>query len=1047
MRHVQAVTFLITLFSTPTSAFYAKVRWFSDDACTSNLLDLDVLYQHSTATPLCHPFGKDGTKSIIIELLTGPAQATFMQVYDSADCTGTPSHIIAKNDLNTCKTGRFSFVAASVTEPTTGSKMKKRISYGTACEIHSVEAPVILEVTNNFCYTAPRYTLGDNPKFAFVKFISKAISGSNDATERDLITESYYSDNLCTVLTWASPVIMDQGCITQKAGTGPDFSCTSAPCGSSYSTTGVSTAFDLHSSVHADRIKVVNYAKFRFYQDQMCKLPTTYVDDPAMAVVGRPSYNGANVGQTGSMNTDGTFFKVGEQVYDGNAPGQVMYLPVNEDGSASCTQVELGNHAATINSISCTGTNAYPVASSATECSMHVSTDCTGGAVSSIRRQTFIVTTSTGGWANGDVITGEDSAAQATIVYAESATSLVITNWVGVFQANEIISTQATKGTFVSAPSDCDATIFAKVEDFKIGFEQIKNSFSLLKFAEAGAGVLSLPGSPRLAQECGGKPYILQGILDTCQVNADISKGHTWNTPNLKARCSLDWDTQYAAATRTKSVTACQALCYSDVECLAIAWGRDGYDNNHKCVLCKDVTLAGHAEWDTHTKTVTPPFTKVTTGTFTPSTYQTSFYTTSDCTGQGLTAFNRINMASTCRSTTARATAGRAALDVGLGSILLSSAMPPALLVTTVLSQGLMAPGDAAATDQLGCPNVMNYVYTEGLYTMLPNTAAQQHRVCAVLFQGPPGTTLSFEWPSFSLTTGACVAATSDTPRECACTTESVVIKDGLEATAQQVGQPMCGSFAPQRILFSGNTARIDFEAVDRASAFSVHVNHHYTKVAMHLPPNPTYALGSDIAIPWSIESSFGGWAECGTGTSEQSEMHGVGRKTPGDEQWQRRYECARSSHSDHGWIGIYRNGTCEDGARVPHASDPNDPSDVHVGFRSNAYTSGQQPHECYLGYRSIPMKETRGTVIFKYTEDYQTAGWYSLRYFSGDASGTVCEVIATSMATDPEHTKDQQCLFSPITRGQIYISTDRSTFSGNTQRKNLPGYELTLNE
>ena len=45
----------------------------------------------------------------------------------------------------------------------------------------------------------------------------------------------------------------------------------------------------------------------------------------------------------------------------------------------------------------------------------------------------------------------------------------------------------------------------------------------------------------------------------------------------------------------------------------------------------------------------------------------------------------------------------------------------------------------------------MNYVYTEGEYDVGNSNGVNDHRVCTIKFQGPPGTTLSFDWSAFAL--------------------------------------------------------------------------------------------------------------------------------------------------------------------------------------------------------------------------------------------------------------------------------------------------------
>jgi hypothetical protein len=591
----------------------------------------------------------------------------------------------------------------------------------------------------------------------------------------------------------------------------------------------------------------------------------------------------------------------------------------------------------------------------------------------------------------------------------------------------------------------CNADLYAKAESFKTGIEYTSNDFLRLDF-HSDRTTVGANGETWLSQECGNRPSILQGLLDTCQVNSDVSKGHTWLAVQERYRCSGDWENEYAAATVEKDVSACQALCHSTVDCKAISWGRTQSDyhlDNHKCVLCKKGLVEGHGYWDTYTKSAVPTFVRVTGGRGSSASYHTNYYSTSDCSGSSFSD-PEIRNVGTCRSTKNRAG------NFYQGAMVLPSTMSAVQNVQGVLGQGFDPAGDASVSDEVGCPEKVNYVYTEGEYDIGQSNGVNDHRVCTIKFQGPPGTTLSFDWTTVAIQTGSC-SFSAGTPSDCVCNQESIAIRDGLRAESQQVGQPICGSTGlPNRIVFSGNTARIDFEAIHQTSTFKVWVNHHYTKVNFHLPANPTFALGSDISIQWSLDSSVGGWDECGSGQNsmpgtEQSQLHGVGKKTPQDERWQRRFTCARSSQSDHGWIGIYRNGTCEDGAMIPHATTDN-PADIKVGFRANAYSQGQQPHECYLGYRSIPVKETRGTVIFKWNEDYNDAGWYSLRYFAGDSAGTLCEVLATSKVYDPENIKNEQCLYSPVTRGEIYVSADRQSFSGVTERSQLPGYERTIN-
>jgi hypothetical protein len=326
------------------------------------------------------------------------------------------------------------------------------------------------------------------------------------------------------------------------------------------------------------------------------------------------------------------------------------------------------------------------------------------------------------------------------------------------------------------------------------------------------------------------------------------------------------------------------------------------------------------------------------------------------------------------------------------------------------------------------------------MYTFETSNGVNNNRVCSVHFIGAPGTMLAFEFSSFSMATGSC----HGTPAECMCLEETVTVRDGLRSDARAVGQSLCGNFEPGRFLLSGNTGRMDIVSTQASSTFTVYVTHLINKVNIKTPANPSFALGSPIQLEWFTDASVGNWAECGTGAPQMSQMHGVGKKTPQDESWNRQYSCARSPASDHGWIGIYRNGTCEDGPMVPHAET--DAASVAEGVHAHAYAQGQKPHECYLGYKSIPKRHTRGTVTFEYGKDYFSSGDYSIRFFSGESAGRVCEVLPSSAETDPYEHKRLQCHYSPVSRAEVHVTANRATYSGSTEKSQLPGYERTIN-
>jgi len=482
-----------------------------------------------------------------------------------------------------------------------------------------------------------------------------------------------------------------------------------------------------------------------------------------------------------------------------------------------------------------------------------------------------------------------------------------------------------------------------------------------------------------LSQECGGEPAIISGQLDTCQVATNVGMGQFLKNKNTGA--VLADDRQYS------------------------------------------------------------PFTKVTGSLRSTETYDVTYYDNSDCTGVGSRTENK-NLG-VCRADV------NTFNQLRVGTYAFAGSMTPAQRLGSVYSRGLLSASSAgiATSDAIGCPDVVNYVYDEGMYDMGLSNGVNDHRACAVVFQSPPGTTIMFEWATFHINTGSCSGA----PLNCYCGDEHLIIRDGARKDSRQVGQNLCGvSFdeesTPANIIFSGNTARIEFVGTIASSTFSIWVAHHFTKVDFKLPENPSFALGNDISIDWVLETSFASWPECNSGVSELSNTKGVGHNpgAPDDEPWTRRLTCARSSAKDHGWIGLYRKGACEKGefVSVPHTVT-NDPSETHPGFSSYEYAQGQRPHDCYLATRTIPIKTTRGSVIFHYGADFHESGWFDLRYFSGDASGTVCEVDDN----DPESsTKNKRCLFEPITRGEIYISRDRVSYSGTTQKQQMPGYERTIN-
>lgn len=952
-----AVVFVMSL-SLVDSTTVHKITMY-DATCTDAGPDL---YLREGANSICYAISIK--KSVKLNTVSSPR----IEVFLNGDCSGTPEGSIDDGGSN-CEGGLI-LDTSTTSVPQSGGKIRKRINLNsTVTPTKDEHVSMTLEMAADTCLPSDLFNQ-DNTNFNYMKVHSAELSSDGVGnTEEKWVTTSYYSDDACTRMTWSDNIMLLHSVyqLLQRSIPGPDMTCYATNCGNDKSTIyGAYFGSTIHYNEGNTPEESVDYVRIRFYQDQTCRHPTTYMD-PDSGVTNVQTYNGANTDQTGSLNTDGTWFQVGEQTYDGNAPGRVLYVPLFPGNNAPrCTPLETGSRSNTINSIECQA--------GATElCTLYNSVDCTGSGVS-----------------------------------------------------------------VLNDTSTCNSDIFAKAEAFGSGIITTSEQFTTLMFAATGAGTQGFSTAPRKAQECGGTPTILTGHLDQCMVNEQISKGHTWANKESNSHCKLDWDTQFQAATTEPDVDACKARCYSDVECLAISFGV-GEENNHKCVLCKDVTTQGHSSWDTYQKIPTPPFVKVTTSTHSINDFKTTYHTTSDCTGVGIRQYNRLNRLSTCRNVPARASGGRAVDDDQLGEITYTSAMTAEQKFATVKGAGKMQAGDSYASDQVGCPNVVVEVDEEGLYTLPPSNGVNNHRVCTITFTSRPGVMLSLHWNSFDIQSGSC----SGTPANCNCQGESVTIRDGLRPDAQQVGQPLCGNQLPNNILLSGNTGQINYVGTAETSTFSVWVGHNINRLNFHLPKNPTFKLGSHISVKYSTDTSASPWDECETGPD--TGMHGVGRNPDG--QWQRSYTCARSPSQDHGWVGIYRNGTCESGAMLPHADDPDEPSTLEPGFLAHAFAAGQKPHECYLGYRSIPIKETRGSIIFRYNEDYNEAGYYSLRYFAGDAGGRVCEVQEHGeQVHDPAENKFKHCILEPVAQAVIYVSSDPAGFSGTTQQDQTPGFERYIN-
>lgn len=288
--------------------------------------------------------------------------------------------------------------------------------------------------------------------------------------------------------------------------------------------------------------------------------------------------------------------------------------------------------------------------------------------------------------------------------------------------------------------------------------------------------------------------------------------------------------------------------------------------------------------------------------------------------------------------------------------------------------------------------------------------ALSPSRVAAV-FEGPPNSILAIRWVAFDLS--ACGIPLCDfsgnilpCPYFGAGEEEWVTIKDGNDQVHSNVIRAgLCGATTPEPIIFSGNTGRIEAQLI--LSSFQFEIQYLFNNLTFHLPIDPTYAFGSTIAIDWSLALRL------------VSSVHG--------------------SVGKHGWVGLYKDHACEDGAEA---------------------------HKCYEASDSVNTigLSYSGTVTFSYPRDYTSAGHYSLRYFSGDASGVVCKIPAALQdwaASDDDSAMEsanshynsgswvipRRCSLEPLSTARILISHDmHQVLSQQQLAQKIPGFERSIN-
>jgi hypothetical protein len=107
-------------------------------------------------------------------------------------------------------------------------------------------------------------------------------------------------------------------------------------------------------------------------------------------------------------------------------------------------------------------------------------------------------------------------------------------------------------------------------------------------------------------------------------------------------------------------------------------------------------------------------------------------------------------------------------------------------------------------------------------------------------------------------------------------------------------------------------------------------------------------------------------------------------------------------------WVGLYEQGQCDE--------------------------DNEWRHKCYKGAFTLPVGKTEGTVNFAYGNNgYMRAGYYELRFFSGDAQGLACNV--QNRAHHDLSTEYSMCQLQALATQTVYVAA-----AGTVPMTHVPG-------
>jgi len=918
---------LMTLSGCASAAeFYAQIQRHEDTGCSTG--GQIEFFKLEAGTSACHPYPFAAEKGLGSVSATGSA----VELFASVDCSG--SALQTFSDTVTCSTsgladgaGFFNALVISFNStlaPISGGKVRRLMQLGAAAECSGV-ADLVLETASDACVAT-----GATGAQAYVKHQTSA--------DNKRIIKTLYSDPSCTALTYAELPAPLGACTSGGKLNLP--SCNSGSCTAVSSELG----YTITSSYVIDTAAPTSYAKLRFYRDMSCSVhQATDQDDNRPVGYEYSQYMGGDAlnvwGTDEAPDVNWVYSQGADEGSNRVCPeGWVhIYNPAECQVAAAKLAIFSGGNQRQVSMptdqrshiIDGNWNSLYPFGCFVHEHDLWLNSALPGQHVPSVgyplcKKATSALQPNDGG---SPITSG--TVGQAMYVENSGCSNIQLNGFESIecdsaterctlYRCSECACAEAAH----LEGDTCSADIFARVESFSTGLtlgdHRLFQSFYFFDTASIPAGA-----------RCGGRPVVLEGLLEACQISAQVSE---------------------------------------------------------------NPTQLG--------------FVRVSTGYNTRTDYRESFYASGDCAAQPATTRNR--RVGSCGQSAWSQDGGH------YGSCTLAAGLP----FEDMLARMECTSSQLDQGSSIGCPQPVTYVASEQFFDVGLGNGVDR-RECSVVVMGPPGSIVAFNWNYF-LTTGT--KGMSPSESSTACHDEYIVLRDGGDEESRQIGPRWCGNQLPANVVFSGNTAMLEFSASSMSSRFKMWISFHYNHMAFLLPPNPSYQLGSDVHIDWTFSNSAPGWDDC-----EEEPVSG-------------RHMCARSGARDHGWVGLYRNGTCEreHGDQEAFAAPGHGDDLYRLADHTMPYSAGQQLHKCYIAHRSVPAGVTTGEFTFYFGQDYQEAGWYSLRYFAGDSSGTVCEAPSEELTT--------QCDFEPIATANIKITPDRSSFSGATLREQLPGYELHIN-